>query len=98
MNFITLTIALPENKYISWKEDILEILEAVNTSFKEPEKMIGRLVHLGIVLPSIQYFIKRLRELLRKAANRRRINLNTDVNEDLKLMLFSWRKHTLGRY
>ena len=41
--FRTLIIALPENKYIGWKVDILEILEAVNTSFKELEQMIGRL-------------------------------------------------------
>ena len=34
LNFRTLTIALPENKYVAWKEAILEILEAGNTSFK----------------------------------------------------------------
>ena len=35
MNFRTLTIVLPESKYVAWKEAILEILEAGNTSFKE---------------------------------------------------------------
>ena len=34
LNFRTLTIALPENKYVAWKEAILEILEAGNTYFK----------------------------------------------------------------
>ena len=32
--------------------------------------------------------MSRLREFLRKSANRRRVNLNTNVIEDLKLMLF----------
>ena len=54
--------------------------------------MIERIVHLGIVLPSIHHFMSRLRELLRKSANKRRVNLDTNVIEDLKLML----KHTLG--
>ena len=88
LNFRTITISLPKNKYVYWKVSILEILEAGNTSFKEPEKMIGRLVHLGIVLPSIHHVMSRLRELLRKSANRERVNLNTDVIEDLKKMLF----------
>ena len=86
-NFRTLTIALPENKYVAWKVAILEILEAGNASFKKLEQMIGRLVHLVIVLPSIHHFMSRLRELLRKSSNRRRINLNTNMIKDLKLML-----------
>ena len=58
--------------------------------------MIGRIVHLGIVLPSIHHFISRLRELLRKSANRRRINLNTNVIENLKLMLFFLEEAHIG--
>ena len=66
LNLRTLTIALPENKYIAWKVAILEILEAENTSFKKQGQIIGKLVHLGIVIPLIHYFMSRLRELLRK--------------------------------
>ena len=51
LNFRTLTIALHDNKYVAWKVAIHEILEAGNTSFKKLEQIIGRLVHLGIVLP-----------------------------------------------
>ena len=96
LNFRTLTISLPENKYVSWKVAILEILEAGNTSLKKIEQMIGRLVNLGIVLPSIHHFMSRLRELLRKSANRRRINLNTTVIKDLKLMLFFLEEAYIG--
>ena len=35
LNFRPLTISLPENKYVAWKVDILEILETGNTSFIE---------------------------------------------------------------
>ena len=41
LNFRTLTIALPDNKYVAWKVAILEILEAGHTSFKKLEQMIG---------------------------------------------------------
>ena len=34
LNFRSLTIALPKNKYVAWKVDILEIMEAGNTYFK----------------------------------------------------------------
>ena len=51
LNFRTLTIALPESKYVAWKVAILEILEAGNTSFKKLEQIIGRILHLGILLP-----------------------------------------------
>ena len=96
LNFRNITISPPEKKYVSWKVAILEILEAGNTSFKKLEQMIGRLVHLVIVLPSIRHFMSRFRELLRKSVNRRRINLNTNVIEDLKLKFFSFRKYTMG--
>ena len=58
------------------------------TSFKEIEKIVGRLIHLGNVLPSIHHFLSRLRELMRRAKNRRTISLNAIVIEDLKLMIF----------
>ena len=96
MNFRTLAIALLKNKYVAWKVAILEIREVGNNYFKELEQMIGRLVHLGIVLPSVHHFMIRLMELLRKSANRRRMNLNTNVIEDLKLMLFFLEEAHIG--
>ena len=40
--------------------------------------------------------MSRLGELLRKSANRRRINLNTNVIEDLRLLLFSLEEAHIG--
>ena len=96
LNFRTITRALPKNNYVAWKVAILEILEAGKNSFKELEKMIGRLINLGIVLPSINHYMSRLKELLRKSANRIRINLNTNVIKDLKLMLFFLEEAHIG--
>ena len=43
---------------------------------------------MGFVLPSVHHFMSRLRELLRRSANRRTISLNASVVADLNLMLF----------
>ena len=72
---------------MAWSKGIKDILKANCTSFKELEKMIGRLVHLGTVLPQIHQFMSRLRELLRRAKNRRSMTLPEAVVDDLKLML-----------
>ena len=40
--------------------------------------------------------MSRLRELLRKSANRRRVNLNTNVIKDMKLMLFFLEEAHIG--
>ena len=40
--------------------------------------------------------MSRLRELLRKSANRRRVNLNTNVIKDLKLMLSFLKEAHIG--
>ena len=87
-NFITLSVALPENKFVAWRKSIFDVLEAGCTSFKELEIIIGRLIHLGIPLPPIHHFMSRIRGLLRRAKNRRIIKLNDTVIKDLKLMLF----------
>ena len=87
-NFRDLTVSLPENKHQAWKRAILDVLERGMTSFKEIEKIVGRLVHLGIVLPSIHHFLSRLRELMRRAKIRRMISMTAIVIEDLKLMIF----------
>ena len=87
-NFRTLSIALPENKFVAWRKAILDVLEAGCTSFKELERIIGRLIHLGIPLPPIHNFMSRIRGFLRRAKNRRIIKLNAMVIKYIKLMLF----------
>ena len=51
---------------------------------------------MGIVLPSIHHFTSRLRELLRKSAISRRINLHINLIKDLKLMFFLLEEAHIG--
>ena len=60
------------------------------------EKNIGRLVHMGLVLPFVHHFLSRLRELERRAKNRRQIKVTEIYAEDLKLMLFFLDKANKG--
>ena len=50
-DFRSLSIALPENKFVAWKKAILDVIKAGCTSYKEFEKVIGRCIHLGIPFP-----------------------------------------------
>ena len=95
-NFRKLLVALPENKYVAWSKAITDILEADRTSYKELETTIGRLVHVGILMPQLYHFMSRLRDLLRRACNRRTIKLTEPTRKDLELMLFFLEKSKVG--
>ena len=87
-DFRQLLVSLPENKFIAWSEAITKIMDRGKSNAKELEQNIGRLVHLGMVLPFIHHFLSRLRELQRRAMNRRSIKVNQLCMEDFRLMLF----------
>ena len=72
-DFRRLTIALPDNKFTAWSKALRAILKDGVVTAKELEKNIGRLVHMGLVLPFVHHFLSRLRELERRAKNRRQI-------------------------
>jgi len=91
-DFRRLLISLPENKFTAWSETIQTILDNGRVTAKELERNIGRLVHLGLVLPHVHHFMSRLRELQRRATNRRQIKVTSIYAEDLKLMLFFLRE------
>ena len=50
--------------------------------------MIGRLIHLGTVLPQIHHFTSKLKELLQRAMNRQSVTFSEAVVDDLRLMLY----------
>ena len=95
IDFCRLTISLPSNKFITWTESINEILTHGTSTAKELETTIGRLGHLGAIMPFVYHFLSRLRNLQKKATNRRTINIPQDCHDDLKLMLsFLHKAHT----
>jgi hypothetical protein len=67
LNFCQLIILLPHNKFIAWTESINEILSHGTSTVKELETTIGRLGHLGTIIPFVYHFLSRLRDLQSKA-------------------------------
>ena len=87
-DFRRMTVSLPENKFMTWSESIEKILDDISISAKELEINVGRLVHLGLVLPSVHHFLSRLHELHRRALNRRHVKVTDIYAKDLKLMIY----------
>jgi hypothetical protein len=63
------------------------MLHVGHTTATELEKNIGRLVHLGRIIPAVNHFLSRLRDLQRRAKTRRIIKLTDDCKKDIALML-----------
>ena len=96
-DFRRIFVALTENKFKAWSEAIRDILENGSMNAKELEENIGRLlVHLSLVLLFAHHFLSRLRELHRRAINRRQIRVTEMCTEDLKLMLYFLEKTKNG--
>jgi len=95
IDFRRLTISLPSNKFIAWTESINKILTRGTSTAKELETTIGRLGHLGAIMPFVYHFLSRLRNLQKKVTNRRTIDIPQDCHDDLNLMLsFLHKAHT----
>lgn len=59
-----LRIFLPEEKARFWTHEIKTIIKSSSCiKAKELEKLIGKLNHLGFVIPQARYFLNRIRTL-----------------------------------
>jgi hypothetical protein len=87
LNFRTMTISLPENKYIAYSRAISDMIERGWTSKAELESNIGRWVHLGHILPQIHHFLSRFRFLLKRLQNQRKLSINQECIADLHFLL-----------
>ncbi len=86
-NFPALTVSLPEHKHITWSGENQSMLDRRRTTKKALESMIGRLGHVGFVIPWVFHFLSRLKTLLRCAQNRQTIAMNKECKDDIVLML-----------
>jgi len=91
-DFRRLIAALPVNKFVAWSKAISCILQRGASTAKELETNIGRLGHLGRIIPAVNHFLSRLRELQRRAHNRRTVKITNVCRADLQLMLNFLRK------
>jgi hypothetical protein len=64
INTRLLTLSLPEKKYRVWNSDLLEVIRSKKISFKDLEKLIGRLNHAASACPLMRYYLNRLRNTL----------------------------------
>jgi hypothetical protein len=86
IDFCCLGISLPDYKFKAWTISIKEILSRGTSTAKELETMIGRLGHLGAIVPFVYHFLSRLRDLQWKATKRRAIAIPKPYQDNLKLM------------
>ena len=87
INFRRLIISLPSNKFIAWTDSINEILARGTSTAKALATTIGRLGHLGAIMPFVYHFLSRLRNLPGRATNHHIIDIPQDCHDNLKLML-----------
>lgn len=82
-----LEVSLPFDKFKAWKDSINNMISCKRSSFKELESTIGRLGHVTTIIPYMKHFMSRIRLAMERATNRRSIQLNHDIIEDLQLHL-----------
>jgi hypothetical protein len=95
-DFRRMIVSLPDNKFIAWSREIENLLEKMETTAKELEENIGRMVHLSMILPFVHHFMSRLRDLQARAKNRRSIKITAECEKDLNLMLFFLKEASKG--
>eukprot|EP00956_Cyclotella_meneghiniana_P017221 scaffold27841_cov34-Cyclotella_meneghiniana.AAC.7 len=87
INFRTLKLYLPENKFIAWAADFQQMVDSKRAESKKLESCIGRMIHVSQILPQVNHFLSRLRDLLTRAGNRRSIAVREDCLADCRLMI-----------
>jgi hypothetical protein len=85
-NFRTLTVSLPKHKYIAWLNDLRQMIRSQRTTNKQLESTIGRLGHIGYIIPWVYHYLSRLRTLLSRAGKMRSIKIDEICVKDLELM------------
>jgi hypothetical protein len=56
-NFRTLTIFLPDHKFIAWAEAIQKMITLKCTTLKDLDTTIRRMGHVGFLIPWVYHFL-----------------------------------------
>lgn len=84
-----LRVALPDDKFMAWTATIDSILAVGVATKEELETLVGRLNHVGFVVPAARHFLSRIRDAQHKARGRRKPTaLSTVALADLHI----WKK------
>jgi len=89
LNTRSLMVSLPSNKVSGWSTSIRDLLSSGKATANELDTLIGRLNHLGFVVPGCWHFLGNLRHLLQKAQARPHasVNIRGMPRQDLELFL-----------
>ena len=74
-NTRTLRVSLSDHKIIAWSRDLSTLQNTKTTTSSFLEFTIGRLNHVGYLIPTARHFLSRLRKLLRHSHPRRHLPL-----------------------
>ena len=66
-----MSIALPEHKFIAWVRQLQDLIDNEGATYRDLDQLIGRLNHVGYIIPNARHFLSRLRRFKDRAANRR---------------------------
>ena len=81
-----LSIALPDDKFLAWSNDLSKMLDHKEGSYDELDTLVGRLNHASFVLPMTRHFMGRLREALSPRLHKNRtVLLSPEAVKDLRL-------------
>jgi hypothetical protein len=87
IDFRQLLIQLADNKFKAWTMSIKKMIKEKSSTAKEIEQNIGRLVHLGLAIPSIHHYMSQLRDLHTMAKRRISVKILEEHLKDLQMML-----------
>lgn len=82
-----LQISLPNDKFKAWSDNINDLLATKQATHPLLDKLVGRLNHVGYIIPTARHFLSRIRRLKRKAKFKRKVSIPALVLADLELWL-----------
>lgn len=80
---------LPESKFPAWRKKGERLIETGKSKVKELECLVGWMTHLSVIVPFVNHFLSRIRDLQNRAKNRRKIKIDIRCLDDLRCMIFS---------
>ena len=89
-------IALPDDKARAWTRQIINTLSQASISWDEAKTLVGRLNHVGYIIPSARHFLNRIRRLERVADRHGRAMVTPGAREDLFLWIKFLRRARRG--
>lgn len=78
-------ISLPQEKVTSWTSSINSALKQLSITFDEAQTLIGRLNHVGFIIPSARHFLNRIRRLEFIADRHGTAKISDETHKDLLL-------------